>query len=195
MRDACGAGFGPALVAAMLTAGVMVVHTQTPAPAHGHAVSKDHIVGNVTLSLEDKFAIHELFARYSQDMDLGNGDDLVTNVFAPNGVFDNGNLCLIGSAELKAGLANHSNRVLTSQHWPNNIVITEGSGDRAKVHSYVFILSARQASPSTYHDTLVKIGGRWLIQERLVVHGGQSAATPAKKKDPRCPVDLQALER
>jgi hypothetical protein len=195
MRDACGAGFGPALVAAMLTAGVMVVQTQTAAPARANAISKDHIVGKVTLSLEDKFAIQELFARYSQDMDLGNGDDLVTNVFAPNGVFDNGNLCLIGSAELKSGLANHLNHVLTSQHWPNNIVITEGSGDRAKVHSYVFILSARQATPSTYHDTLVKIGGKWLIQERLVVHGGQAATTPAKKKDARCPIDLQALER
>ena len=146
----------------------------------------------VTLSMEDRFAIQELFARYSQDLDMGTDtvtgkDDLVTNVFAPNGVFHDPSLCLIGSAELRK-LVDHKSHAKNSQHWPNNIVITEGSGNHAKTHSYVIVFSGRGGSPATYHDTLVKIGGKWLIQDREVWRRGEVT------RDPRCPTDLEALE-
>ena len=146
----------------------------------------------VKVSLEDRVAIQDLFARYSQAIDMGNGDEMVNNVFAPNGTFHDPSLCLVGSAELRARLTSHPSHAKTSQHWPNNIVITAMSpaGDRASVHSYVFIVSASRGigTLGTYHDTLVKSGGRWLILDREVYRPGEI------KLDPRCPTDLSTIE-
>jgi len=158
--------------------------------AGGDAASVSH---KISLSFQDRFEIHELFARYSQDLDMGTdselgADDLVANVFAPNGVFHDPSLCLVGSAELKAGLVSHKSHAKNAQHWPTNIVFIEGSGNQAKTHTYVIVFSGRGASPATYHDTLVKINGKWLIQERQVWRQG------AVKHDPRCPTDLDKLE-
>ena len=142
-----------------------------------------------TLSFQDRFEIHELFARYSQALDMGNGEELVKNVFAPNGIFHDPSLCLIGSEELRKGLASHPSHVRTSQHFPNNIVITEGSGNRAKTHSYVIVFGAKGTMTfGTYHDSLVKIGGKWLIEHRQVWRPGPVT------RDPRCPTDLDKLE-
>ena len=146
----------------------------------------------VKVSLEDRIAIHDLFARYSQAIDMGNATEMVDNVFAPNGIFHDPSLCLVGSEEIKARLTSHPSHVKTSQHWPNNIVITEMSpaGDRAKVHSYVFLVSPTRGitTVGTYHDTLVKVRGKWLILDREVYRPGEI------KLDPRCPVDLSTIE-
>ena len=145
----------------------------------------------VKVSLEDRMAIHDLFARYSQAIDMGNGDEMVNNVFAPNGTFHDPSLCLVGSAEIRARLTNHPSHVKNSEHWPNNIVITEMSpaSDRAKVHSYVFLVGPRGiGAVGTYHDTLVKTRGKWLILDREVYRPGEI------KLDPRCPTDLSTIE-
>jgi hypothetical protein len=47
------------------------------------------VTRKVSLSLQDRLEIHELFARYSQDLDMATDsvlgqDNLITNVFAPN---------------------------------------------------------------------------------------------------------------
>jgi hypothetical protein len=185
---------GPYFASVALVAGSLVtwsaVATTQDAATDGRA--RGGAAGAVRMSFEDRFAIQELFARYSQDLDMGSDtvtgqDDLVTNVFAPNGVFHDPSLCLIGSAELKKLVA-HKSHAKTQQHWPHNIVITEGDGNHAKAHSYVIIFSGRGGSPATYHDTLVKIGGKWLFQDREVWRQG------AVTRDPRCPTDLDALE-
>jgi hypothetical protein len=178
-----------ALVVGSLVTWSTVATTQD-VPAGGN--TRTGSSGPVRLSLEDRFAIQELFARYSQDLDMGTDtvtgkDDLITNVFAPNGIFHDPSLCLIGSTELRK-LVDHKSRAKTQQHWPHNIVITEGDGSHAKTHSYVIVFSARGGSPATYRDTLVKIGGRWLFQDREVWRQG------AVTRDPRCPTDLEALE-
>jgi hypothetical protein len=145
----------------------------------------------VKVSLEDRVAIYDLFARYSQSIDMGNGDEMVHNVFAPNGIFHDPSLCLVGSDEIRARLTNHPSHVKTSEHWPNNIVITEmsPSNDRAKVHSYVFLVGPRGIGVvGTYHDTLIKTNGKWLILDREVYRPGEI------KLDPRCPVDLSTIE-
>ena len=145
--------------------------------------------GANTLSWQDRLEIQDLFARYSQALDSGNGDELAKNVFAANGIFHDPSLCLVGSEELRKGLANHPSRMRTSQHWPTNIVITEASGNRAKTHSYVIVFNAKGTmTMGTYHDTLVKNGGRWLIEHRQVWRPGPVT------RDPRCPADLDALE-
>ena len=146
----------------------------------------------VKVSFEDRVAIQDLFARYSQALDMGNHVELVNNVFAPNGTFHDPSLCLVGSEELRKGLTGHASHVKTSQHWPNNVVITEMSaaGDRAKTHTYVLIahVSRGVSTIGTYTDTLVKIDGRWRILNREVWRPGEI------KVDPRCPADLSKIE-
>jgi hypothetical protein len=178
-----------ACVVAMLFA-VSSAARSGPAPAGDDANSPQKI----SLSLQDRFEIHELFARYSQDLDMGSDselgpDDLINNVFAPNGTFHDPSLCLIGSAELKAGLVSHTSHAKKTQHWPMNVVFIEGSGEHAKTHTYVIVFSGRGGSPATYHDTLVKLKGKWLIQDREVWRQGEV------KHDPRCPTDLEKVER
>jgi len=173
---------------------VAVGTTAGSGPAAANASDNVTPSHKVSLSLQDRFEIHELFARYSQDLDMGTDselgpDDLITNVFAPNGTFHDPSLCLIGSAELKAGLVSHASHAKKTQHWPMNIVFIEGSGDHAKTHTYVIVFSGRGGSPATYHDTLVKLNGKWLIQDREVWRQGEV------KHDPRCPTDLEKLER
>jgi hypothetical protein len=168
-----------ALIASVLLMGV-------PCPARG-GQSTD--ASGAKLSVQDRLDIQELFARYSQALDMGNGDELAKNVFAPDGIFHDPSLCLVGSAELRAGLANHPSRARTSQHWPTNIIVTESSGNQVKTRSYVIVFNAKGTmTMGTYHDTLVKSGGRWLIQHRQVWRPGPV------KRDPRCPADLDALE-
>jgi hypothetical protein len=145
----------------------------------------------VKVSIEDRIAIQDLFARYSQAIDSGNGNEMVNNVFAPNGVFHDPSLCLVGSAEIRERLTNHPSHVKRSEHWPNNVVITEMSpaNDRAKVHSYVFLVGPKGiGAVGTYHDTLVKTKGRWFILDREVYRPGEI------KLDPRCPTDLSTIE-
>jgi hypothetical protein len=146
----------------------------------------------VKVSFEDRVAIQDLFARYSQALDMGNHVELVNNVFAPNGTFHDPSLCLVGSEELRKGLTGHASHVKTSQHWPNNIVITEMSaaGNQAKTHTYVLIahVSRGVSTIGTYTDTLVKIGGNWRILHREVWRPGEITV------DPRCPTDLSKIE-
>jgi hypothetical protein len=68
----------------------------------------------VKVSFEDRVAIQDLFARYSQALDMGNHVELVNNVFAPNGTFHDPSLCLVGSEELRKGLTGHASHVKTS---------------------------------------------------------------------------------
>jgi hypothetical protein len=182
-----------AIAAALAVATTVGSQSAAPTAAKNNGSDAAGASHKISLSFQDRFEIHELFARYSQDLDMGTEtelgeDDLVTNVFAPNGVFHDPSLCLVGSAELKAGLVSHKSHAKNAQHWPTNIVFIEGSGNHAKTHTYVIVFSGRGASPATYHDTLVKINGKWLIQERHVWRQG------AVKHDPRCPTDLDKLE-
>jgi len=161
--------------------------SKTDAPSHPALFDSS----KVKVALEDRVAIYDLFARYSQAIDMGNGDEMVNNVFAPNGTFHDPSLCLVGSDEIRARLTNHPSHVKTSEHWPNNIVITDMSpaADRAQVHSYVFLVGPRGlGAVGTYHDTLVKVRGKWLILDREVYRPGEI------KIDSRCPADLSTIE-
>jgi len=180
-----------AIVSLGLTAGTALAQTGTVPAKPSEEASSNFDSSKVKVSIEDRVAIHDLFARYSQAIDMGNAVEMINNVFAPNGVFHDPSLCLVGSEELKARLVSHPSHVKRSQHWPNNIVITEMSpgNDRAKVHSYVFLVGPRGVTTvGTYHDTLVKTRGRWLILDREVYRPGEI------KLDPRCPTDLTTIE-
>jgi hypothetical protein len=52
----------------------------------------------VKVSLEDRVAIYDLFARYSQAIDMGNGDEMVNNVFAPEGILASSTILAFASS-------------------------------------------------------------------------------------------------
>ena len=73
-----------ASVVAVILSMAGVAASQTAADAKRAGV----ISSKATLPFEDRFAIHELFARYSQALDMGLGEELVANVFAPDGILE-----------------------------------------------------------------------------------------------------------
>jgi SnoaL-like protein len=152
------------------------------------------------LSVSDRLDILDLYARYSQDLDNGNADDFVTNVFAPNGTFHDPSNCDVGSDQLRQ-LALTFGKPFQDhheQHLPYNIVL-EGHGDHATGHAYVSVLNQSLdgglagANPhifvmGTYTDTFVKLNGKWLILDREVWRLGPITAFPA------CPTDINSLK-
>ena len=185
------------LATALLAAGIATLATVTGAFA---AEGSDGEGQGAGLSVRDRLDILDLYARYSQDLDNGNADDFVTNVFAPNGVFHDPSNCDVGSDELRQ-LALTFGKPLQDrheQHLPYNIVI-QGHGNDATGHAYVSVLSQSLdgglggANPhiavmGTYTDTFVKLNGKWLIQDREVWRLGPITNFPA------CPTDINSLK-
>ncbi len=128
--------------------------------------------------LEDMEAIRETLHRYSHTIDNG-PFEAWANVFTEDGVFD---VFMIdgrkvhkenGRAELKRYLATKQLPPnLYDKHLIASPVITI-KGNTATVESYVILLretateGPRVYSWGTYHDTLNKVRGKWLIKERL----------------------------
>ena len=182
---------------ALITAALAALVTVTGAFGAGDGRAEGQGPG---LSVRDRLDILDLYARYSQDLDNGRADDFVTNVFAPNGTFHDPSNCDVGSDQLRQ-LALTFGKPLQDrheQHLPYNIVI-EGHGDHATGHAYVSVLNQNLdgglagANPhiavmGTYTDTFVKLGGKWLIQDREVWRLGPITNFPA------CPTDINSLQ-
>lgn len=184
----------PLVVAA--TIGALVLTGCSPA-----SVPEDP--GSGGLTVEDRLDILDLYARYSIDLDGGKADDFATNVFAPDGVFHDPDLCVVGTEELHELAEEHGEfqRSHTFQHMPSNILI-EGEGDTATGRAYIALVSqdlgdnsgfgsvaAKVVLFGTYTDEFVKIDGQWLFQSREVWRPGEITVD-----DPRCSTDLESLE-
>jgi len=156
--------------------------------------------GENGLSVKDRLDILDLYARYSQDLDNGNAEDFVTNVFAPDGTFHDPSNCDVGTAQLRQ-LALTFGKPFQDhheQHLPFNILI-KGHGDHATGFAYVQVLNQSLdgglagANPhifvwGTYTDKFVKLNGKWLIQDREVWRLGPITNFPA------CPTDINSLK-
>jgi hypothetical protein len=138
----------------------------------------------VTLSLQDKFEIIELTARYCFAVDFHDGETM-TQIFTDDGVFEwyeriRGNEVLRVSArgtdELRAFGAGTralsgtpeakvapTGPIRTGRHVTTNHVV-EGDGDRASHRCYL-------GANGVYYDEVVKAGGVWRIRQRKVVTG------------------------
>ena len=130
----------------------------------------------MALTLEDREAIHDLFARQNLAYDRREPEK-TANMYTENGVLE------IDPGESRPGdplvmkgraaIEGYIRRLLAVtggdyRHWTNSIAI-EGDGERAEAECYiaawgmddgVFRLAGR------YFDTLRKVNGEWLFEHR-----------------------------
>jgi hypothetical protein len=127
---------------------------------------------------EDRLAIHELLARYAWAFGTGNVEDFVA-CFTPDAtlaedVFEAEDRWT-GEADIRAMAEFYFSRpgFPGRQHHVGHILI-EGEGDRRGVRAFCFVTYCRGEPPYTirfagyYDDIVVKNGGRWFFQQRMI---------------------------
>ena len=128
------------------------------------------------LSTQDRLDILDLYARQAWALDTGDVDGYV-DVFAPDAVLDLANKHQGHAAIRRFAEAFWANDVgvMGSQHHVDQVVL-EGDGERATARAYVtrtYRMSGRGRNnilpiwQGYYADTLVKVDGRWRIQQQV----------------------------
>jgi SnoaL-like domain len=125
---------------------------------------------------DDFMDISQLFSRYDNGIDNGNGAAWADN-FTPDGVFQDPSTCAIGREQLMA-VANHDGRPDGDQehfHMPSLGPIVYIDRDHATVHSTVVVVRKTGFGiqggilvTGSYDDTLIRSRGKWLFSYRLV---------------------------
>ena len=127
------------------------------------------------LSTDDRFAIHELLARYCRVIDFGLWDDF-TSLFTTDCVVDFGEL--MGVHEGHEGVRQLGSMIggtgLLMRHLVTNVMIEKATADRAETFCYVLALTGSgpaglMQTTGRYEDEVVKRDGRWLIRRRRAV--------------------------
>lgn len=155
------------------------------------------------VSAADKIEIHELLARYAWAYNTADVEGFV-GCFAQDAtmredVFEEEDRWF-GHDEIRS-MAEHFFSIpgfAGRQHHANQIVI-EGSSRRCNVRAYCIVVEPRDGEPCAipfagyYNDVVVKVGGRWLFQERIVRHwsgpvlrnfAGQDGVKVPRKRPP-----------
>lgn len=153
-----------------------------------------------TLTVEDRLDIQALLARYAWALDTGDVEALVA-CFAPDGevieeVFEEPDRWT-GRQGVRRLAAHYFNSpgFAGRQHHVSQILI-EGDAERCTARSFAFVTECRGEPPYTlrftgyYEDCLVKPGGEWLFEKRVIrlwdgpVLGrfpGRGARTPRRR--------------
>ncbi len=122
----------------------------------------------MTISTDDKFAIHELSAIYNHAIDYGDADAWI-NTFTEDGVLSGVAHPYEGRKALTAFVKDYLANASPMHHWTNNHII-QGDGDTASHTCYFQVISVQ--SPVTimasgrYNDELKKIDGEWKFFRR-----------------------------
>lgn len=127
----------------------------------------------MTLTVEDRLEIQDLYARYCHTVDAFDGDgwascfaedgSLVPSVGTGTGTEYRGRVAL-------AAFAADRSRHALSRHWINNLLLTD-HGDHVRGTCYAQLVDISGATPKpvahvSYDDVLVREGGRWLFATR-----------------------------
>lgn len=132
------------------------------------------------LTPDDREEIRELVARYDFALDLGEFD-AYASCFAPDGAF-----WVDGFGEGSTVGGRHQGRDALRdfaklnfeaykghfRHWNNGVQVIEGDGEVAQMQSYMIGITvgmlgeAQILETGMYYDTLRKIDGKWLFEER-----------------------------
>jgi hypothetical protein len=131
-----------------------------------------------TLSVEDRIAINDLFAKYAWALDTGDVDSLVA-CFTPDGVVIEEVFEEPDRWEGHAGIRRLGEHFRNSAGFPgrqHHITqsVFQGGGDRCKARSFAFVTECRGEPPYTlrfagyYDDEIVKAGGEWLLKQRII---------------------------
>jgi len=130
------------------------------------------------LTTQDYIDIQQLYARYNEAFDSGDGDAYAAT-FTADGVFNNnkGREALIGFIQQWKEKLNGGSR----RHWNNNLVITPTpEGATGSVYLLLIDISARPpaiAGAAKYSDLLVKTPQGWRFKQRTT-RTDSAAATP-----------------
>jgi hypothetical protein len=131
------------------------------------------------LSLEDRYLIRELQARYSWAVATCDVDAFA-QLFAPDArVVDVGREFPRGPEGARAFLLDWANRPGSAgrQHWMQHRLL-EGDGERCVVRSFVMVPHRNPIGTASTligfvgqsRDVLVKLDGAWHFQERIIEH-------------------------
>lgn len=123
------------------------------------------------LTLEDRFAIDELIARYCFAIDHGEPEAYAACFTEDGEMYADGRLRGKGRAALAANIRKANEQGLHRRHWPCNAII-EGDANTARLRLYVMTFDIdKSLTPyliGEYDDALVKVGGQWQFQRRSV---------------------------
>lgn len=125
------------------------------------------------LTLEDRLALHDLYARYAAYRDLGD-IEAWAGCFTEDGIFHAGSE-LRGRKQIAASRAPGtlaSEPYANVQHWTGNLIL-EGNAQNASGACYLLRIAKSAASGEIKiitqvfcEDRLVKVEGQWLIAYR-----------------------------
>jgi uncharacterized protein (TIGR02246 family) len=126
--------------------------------------------------LADRLAIEELFVRYTKALDAGDVETIV-GCFAEDGSLDSPT---VGSYAGRAAIREFARRFARFRangaqlrHMVSNFQIAV-DGDRARATCYLLNTitrdgASRLLAPGRYECDLVRVGGQWLFQRRVVI--------------------------
>lgn len=126
-----------------------------------------------TVSMQDKFAIMELIARYNHAIDGGDPDG-VAACFVADGTFQGRSGFFSGHAELRK-LGMTVTPALIPRHIVSNILITAAGDDpiTAQIKSHLFYYEVTPngfyfKTSGVYSDVVVKTGDEWKFRSRVM---------------------------
>jgi hypothetical protein len=132
-----------------------------------------------TLTTQDYIDIQQLYAKYNEALDSGDGEAYAAT-FTPDGVFNNNK----GKDALVAFVQQWKDKLngLSRRHWNNNLIITPtAEGATGSVYLLLVDISARPpvfAAAARYSDVLVKTPQGWRFKQRTT----RADAAPAPPK-------------
>jgi len=130
------------------------------------------------LTVDDRIAIKDLFARYAWALDTGDPDALA-DTFTPDGVIVEEVFEEPDVWEGRDGVRRLGERFRDVPDFPGRQhhvgqILVEGDGERCSARSFAFVTECRGEPPflirfaGHYEDELVKLGGQWLFAERII---------------------------
>jgi len=130
------------------------------------------------LTVEDRLAIQELFARYAWALDTGQVDDLAAcfteDTVIIEEVFEDPDRW-----EGRAGVRALGRHYMSAPNFPGrqhhtSQLLLEGGIEACRARSFVFVTECQGEPPyllrfaGYYEDQLVKQAGQWLFKERII---------------------------
>jgi uncharacterized protein (TIGR02246 family) len=132
-------------------------------------------------ALEDRLAINDLFVRYATALDAGDVETIVS-CFAEDGALESplvgvykGHDGIRAFATRFAALREHGTQL---RHMLTNLAVRL-DGDRAHATCYLLTVMTREGvstmrPPGRYDCELVRVGGKWVFQYRLVLEDARA---------------------
>jgi uncharacterized protein (TIGR02246 family) len=128
-------------------------------------------------AIEDRFAINDLFVRYTTALDVGDVETVI-GCFTEDAVLESPAIGVIAGREairaFAARFAAQREAGTQFRHMISNLAI-EFAGQRARATCYLLVLitrdgKSRQLPPGRYECELVKDSGGWHFLRRVVFH-------------------------